>query len=94
MFFDVFQVFVLFLSDYKSRIVIKTVVLGTFCSLAGIPFPVTLIAQNRIDVYALGNGSFKINPDGERIRGNSLMVTIRPVLHTGQRHGFIPVSLA
>jgi len=33
-------------------------------------------------------------PAGDRIRGSSLMATIFPVLHTGQRQGFIPVSLA
>ena len=94
MFFDVLQVFVLFLSVYTCRIFDKPAVSDSFCLLAGIPFPVTLVAQNRMDVYAFGNGSFKINPAGERIRGNSLIVTMCPVLHTGQRHGFIPVSLA
>jgi len=31
---------------------------------------------------------------GERIRGNSRVLTILPILHTGQMQGLFPVSLA
>ena len=44
--------------------------------------------------YTSGYGCFLVNHLGERILGSSLTTTIRPVLHTGQRQGLIPVSLS
>ena len=35
-----------------------------------------------------------ISDAGDRMRGNSLMETIRPFLQTGQRQGLNPVSLS
>jgi len=56
--------------------------------------PVALVGAEHMNDYEGPIGFPKGIQAGERIRGSSLMVTILPVLHTGQRHGFMPVSLA
>ena len=94
MFFDVLQVFVFLLSVYKCRIFDKPVVSDSFRSLAGIPLPVALMAQKEVGYYAVCSVCIIPGIAGERIRGNFLMITICPVLHTGQRQGLTPVSLA
>jgi hypothetical protein len=73
---------------------LKPTVLGSFCSLPDIPFLVALVAQIRDGCYTFCSGCLRKGWAGERIRGNSPMVTIRPVLHTGQRQGLTPVSLS
>ena len=83
-----------FLPIYKCRIFDKPAVLDSFCSLTGIPFPFVQLAQNEVVYYAICSVCVISGIAGERIRGNSLVATIRAVLHTGQRQGFIPVSLA
>jgi len=51
-------------------------------------------AKLKVDYNTCINVFFKGFQAGDRIRGNSLMATMIPVLHTGQRHGFTPVSLS
>lgn len=65
-----------------------------FCWYWGIPLPVALGAQIGEVGYTCVTGLFNCPRAGERIRGSSLMVTILPVLHTGQRQGLMPVSVA
>jgi len=90
-FFDVLQVLVFILRVYKYRIFNKPAVSSTFCSLADIPFPVAQFAQKEVRYYAVCSVCIIPGIAGERMRGNSLMVTIRPVLHAGQMQGLIPV---
>src|SRR6056297_3072421 len=76
-FFDVLQVFVLFLPVYECRIFDKPSVLDSFCSLPGIPFPFVQLAQNEVVYYAICSVCVISGITGERIRGNSLVATIR-----------------
>jgi len=87
------QVFVLFTSLSRASWCLCSAVLPFFWYW-GILLPVALGAQIGEVGYACVTGFFNCPRAGERIRGSSLMVTILPVLHTGQRHGFMPVSRA
>lgn len=66
----------------------------SFCWLPGIPFPNRAGSANWEVGYDCVNGFSKGFHAGDRIRGSSLMATILPVLHAGQRQGFTPVSLS
>ncbi|MFW5821765.1 MAG: hypothetical protein ACOCU7_00130, partial [Tangfeifania sp.] len=55
---------------------------------------VAQFAQKKVGYYAVCSVCTIPGIAGERMRGSSLMITIRPVLHTGQRQGLTPVSLA
>jgi len=66
----------------------------SFLLAFGHSFPGCAVSANKGTAYVRVFGRFKNTVAGDRIRGSSLMVTIWPVLHTGQMHGFTPVSLA
>ena len=93
MFFDVLQVFVFFQIIVTNKLAFS-LYFSTFLLTLGHTFPSSAESANQEVDYDCINVLFKGLHDGDRIRGNSLMVTILPVLHTGQRQGFIPVSLS
>jgi len=49
------------------------------------------LTDNEVGQTMTGLPSTALMLPGDRIRGNVLMVTMRPVLQTGQRQGLMPV---